>query len=193
MAPPLLPLTRLVTCSSCAQHVKSSEDSCPHCGVVLGGRGGLLARAAGVALAGVVLSACNGKDGNTEGGTADTTTTSTSSDSDTDPTGFESQAAYGVPATEASGTTVDPATTTGATESGTVSTGDPDSTGDTANTEATGTTVDTSGDTDTGDTGNSSMTGGPEYGVPDTTGPEPDYGVPGTTGPEPDYGVPGTT
>ncbi|MBA3546150.1 MAG: zinc ribbon domain-containing protein [Nannocystis sp.] len=197
MAPPLLPLTRLVICSACAEHVKSTEQTCPHCGAVLGGRAGLLARAAGVALAGVVLSACNGKDGNSDGGTGSGTGTDgsesgTASDSSTgDPdtsgaTGFETQAAYGVPTSDVSDSTVDPSVSTGATDGGT------DSVGDTDTTATDGTTADTSGTGDSSDTGNSSMTGGPEYGVPDTTGNEPDYGVPGTGG-EPDYGVPGTT
>lgn len=184
MAPPLLPFTRLVVCSACAEHVKSTEDTCPHCGVVLGGRGGLFARAAGVALAGVVLSACNGKDGDTNGGTGtgtdtgtDTGTATGSSTGDPDTsgaTGFETQAAYGIPTSDASDATVDPSTSTDASGTGTDTVGDTD-------TDATGTTGDTSGSTGaSSDTGNSSTTFEPDYGVPGT-GPEPDYGVPGTT------------
>ncbi|HEY0136553.1 MAG TPA: hypothetical protein VGB85_20865, partial [Nannocystis sp.] len=59
MAPPLLPVTRLVVCAACAEHVKVSDDRCPHCGVTLPGRAGLMARAAGVALAGVMLVGCS--------------------------------------------------------------------------------------------------------------------------------------
>lgn len=175
MAPPLLPITRLVICSACAEHVKSSEDVCPHCGVVLGTRHGLLARAAGVALAGVMITSCNGgKDtttsategasssggsgsgsGSTTGSTSSGTTTGVSDSFVTE----QGEAAYGVPTTDF--TTLPPDT-------------DGPSTDTTADTSGT----DSSGDTDTG---TSTMTGGPEYGVPDTSGgPEPDYGVPGT-------------
>mgnify|MGYP001213418514 CR=1 FL=1 len=172
MAPPLLPITRLVICSACAEHVKSSEDVCPHCGAVLGTRHGLLARAAGVALAGMMIASCNdGKDtttSTTEGASSGGSTSGSSSGSSTGSSSgtttgvsetFDSQgeAAYGVPTTDF--TTLPP---------------DTDGPSTTADTSGSG----SSGDTDTG---TSTMTGGPEYGVPDTSGgPEPDYGVPGT-------------
>lgn len=174
MAPPLLPITRLVICSACAEHVKSSEDVCPHCGAVLGTRHGLLARAAGVALAGVMITSCNGgKDtttsategasssgGSGSGSASSTGTTSSSTTTTGVSDSFDtvnSEAAYGVPTTDF---------TTGPETSG----------------PSTDTTVDTSGSgSDSSGTGTSTMTGGPEYGVPDTSGgPEPDYGVPGT-------------
>lgn len=173
MAPPLLPITRLVICSACAEHVKSSEDVCPHCGAVLGTRHGLLARAAGVALAGMMIASCNdGKDTTasaTEGASSSsggsgsssgpTTGTSTSMPMSSGISDSQGEAAYGVPTTDF--TTLPPDT-------------DGPSTGTTTDTSGTG----SSGDTDTG---TSTMTGGPEYGVPDTSGgPEPDYGVPGT-------------
>lgn len=172
MAPPLLPITRLVVCSSCAEHVKSSDETCPHCGAVVATRQGLLARAAGVALAGVMLASCNGGKGGTDSQSGTSTGGDTEADTDTDgastgtssgsetTAGSESlsdtaQPAYGVPTSDfttetTSGTTVDPSS---------------------------------SGSSGETDPGTSSMTGGPEYGVPDTSGgPEPDYGVPGTTG-----------
>lgn len=178
MAPPLLPITRLVVCSSCAEHVKSTDDACPHCGAVLPTRQGLLARAAGVALAGVMLASCtDGKGGTATQGSTGGDTEDTDTDTDTDSAsggttsgsettaGSESlsdtaQPAYGVPTSDFT-TEPTPNTDTSAT------TVDPSSSGS-----------DSSGDTDPG---TSSMTGGPEYGVPDTGGPEPDYGVPGTT------------
>ena len=38
MAPPLLPITRLVQCSGCDEHVKRGEPVCPHCGALVDGR-----------------------------------------------------------------------------------------------------------------------------------------------------------
>ncbi len=189
MAPPLLPLTRLISCPACAEHVKTSEESCPHCGAALPGPAGRLARAAGAALLGVMLASCS-----------------------------EVQALYGVATTsEATTDTPNPTETTGATDPTTMAategntTGEPTGgmsgtqgeTGETTGTgtdESGGTTVDTeatgTGDSSGSESGSGTMTDGPEYGVPGTTtGPEPEYGVPGTTttGDEPDYGVPGTT
>lgn len=180
MAPPLLPSTRLLTCSACAEHVKTHETTCPHCGADMPGP-----RLSGAAamLMGIALTACPGKGGDSDtagmtmsGGTGDTTA-SGGGDTDTDAvttgnTGGGTtnlpEPEYGVPVT----------TTTAEPDYGVPST-DP-STG--------GTTVDTD-DTDSGGT-----LGEPEYGVPETTTAEPDYGVPQTsTTAEPDYGVPQTT
>lgn len=61
MAPPLLPITRLVACHACAQHIKSSEAVCPHCGAEhrVDGRVG---KAATAMLMGLALSGCPDKD-----------------------------------------------------------------------------------------------------------------------------------
>lgn len=122
MAPPLLPITRLVACSSCAQHIKSSESVCPHCGAehrVHGSVDGRVGRAATAMLMGLALSGCPDKDpeptasGTDSGGstTAATDTTTGSSGSETGMTGMteamtgdESTTAmpepeYGVPTT----------------------------------------------------------------------------------------------
>jgi hypothetical protein len=176
MAPPLLPITRLVLCSACSEHVKSSDDACPHCGAVFGTRHGLLARAAGVALAGVMLTSCGGEKGGTDSATETETGTGTG-------TGTESGTETAGTGTTASGTTT--ADSDSLSDTAQPAYGVPTSDFTTGDTDTTNTTVDTSAtDTGTG-TGTTSMTGGPEYGVPETTGgPEPDYGVPGTsTGP----------
>ncbi|MBL8976262.1 MAG: hypothetical protein JNK56_36995, partial [Myxococcales bacterium] len=74
--------------------MKSSEDACPHCGAVLGTRHGLLARATGVALAGMMLASCNGgKGGSTESG-SETGATDAATDTDTD-TGGGSESTSG--------------------------------------------------------------------------------------------------
>lgn len=57
MAPPLLPITRLVPCPGCEAHVKRGELLCPHCGAAVDGRGGLAARVGLAAMTGL-LSSC---------------------------------------------------------------------------------------------------------------------------------------
>ncbi|HEY0136554.1 MAG TPA: hypothetical protein VGB85_20870 [Nannocystis sp.] len=131
MAPPLLPnllpATRLIACSACAQHVKSNESSCPHCGAELRGSESRALRAAGAVLLGLALSGCADKEPDTASDSEGMTGTSGTSG-----------------ATDATG----------------------------SDTGATGTGSDSSGDTSTGGPE-------PEYGVPMTTS-EPDYGVPST-------------
>jgi hypothetical protein len=153
MAPPLLPnllpVTRLITCSACAQHVKSNESSCPHCGAELRGSESRALRAAGAVLIGLALSGCADKEPDTgsdsdgmtgtagttdaSGSTGDTGATETGSDSsgDTTSTGGP-EPEYGVPMTTAEPDYGVPSTdpTTGDTDS--ASTGDTASTGDSA-------------------------------------------------------------
>jgi hypothetical protein len=117
MAPPLLPITRLVACSACAQHIKSSESVCPHCGAEhrVDGRVG---RAATAMLMGLALSGCPDKDpeptgtdsgsGSTTGAATEATMgMETGSETGTTTTGMTSDATttampepeYGVPTT----------------------------------------------------------------------------------------------
>lgn len=119
MAPPLLPITRLVACSSCAQHIKSSESVCPHCGAEhrVDARVG---RAATAVLMGLALSGCPDKDpeptatdsgsGSSSSGTDATgsaTGSATGGETDTSTTGMTGDASttampepeYGVPTT----------------------------------------------------------------------------------------------
>jgi hypothetical protein len=56
MAPPLLPITRLVQCSGCDAHVKRGEVVCPHCGALVDGRSGLGKMVGAAAVAGVMSS-----------------------------------------------------------------------------------------------------------------------------------------
>jgi len=58
MAPPLLPTTRLVQCSACAEHIRIQESQCPHCGARRTAEGASLAAAA-VAM-GLALAGCTG-------------------------------------------------------------------------------------------------------------------------------------
>ena len=58
MAPPLLPITHLVQCSACSEHVRVQESQCPHCGARRTGEGSSLAAAA-VAM-GLALAGCTG-------------------------------------------------------------------------------------------------------------------------------------
>ena len=58
MAPPLLPITHLVQCSACAEHVRVQETQCPHCGARRTAEGSSLAAAA-VAM-GLALAGCTG-------------------------------------------------------------------------------------------------------------------------------------
>jgi hypothetical protein len=164
MAPPLLPVTRLTPCVACGEHVRAGEHACPHCGASLAGAG--WARAAGVLVAGVMLTSC-GED-----------------KPDDDPTIVQS--AYGSPETDNSagdptGPTESPEPTTSTVPTGTTTdtTSNPSeplygsvTVGSDTDTD-TGTTTDPSTGSDTTDTGTTADT--------ETVG-EPDYGVPGTTG-----------
>ncbi len=168
MAPPLLPLTRLIACPSCQEHVKSNEQVCPHCDASLGTTGGMVSRAAAAVLMGLALASCNGQD---------------------DP-----EPEYGVPVTESS---VSESSATDATDA-TTGTASEGSTSTAGTGTATGTTGTTGSTTIEPDYGVPTTTAEPEYGVPTTEGSstvtgEPEYGVPDTTtDPEPDYGVPDT-
>jgi hypothetical protein len=151
MASPLLPTTRLTTCAACSEHIKTPEEVCPHCGALLGGPRGLLARAAGLALAGVMLTSCGGsKDGDDTGNTAAETIYGVSSDASTGTTDAGSSTTDGMTGDTPTGG-ASTAATTGP---------DPTST----------TTSDTTTDTSTTDTGTDT----------DTTASEPEYGVPET-------------
>jgi len=156
MAPPLLPVTRLVVCVACAEHVKVSEDRCPHCGATLPARAGLLARAA---IVGVMLVACNEAQpayGVPETGDPTMTGPTTGNTTGEGPTSTASTGGSGSASSEGESTAAGP-TTTGPTTTATGSEGS-----DTG----TGTGTGTGGETDT-DTG--TATAEPDYGVPMTT------------------------
>src|SRR5262245_11552904 len=59
MAPPLLPSVRLVLCPGCAEHVRSQEPRCPHCGLEIPREHG--SRAAAAVVMGLALAGCTGK------------------------------------------------------------------------------------------------------------------------------------
>lgn len=152
---------KLVVCSSCAVHVNSSEEQCPHCGEeVYSGGGGVLGRTAGAVLMGLTLAGCPAGDE-----TGDS---------------MPNTAAYGVPTTDswtASGSTTDDgssSTTTGEGDStgSSTSTGASDSTGASSSTGA-GTSSGTGSGTDTGSGGGTTTGTG-------STGISPDYGSPAT-------------
>jgi len=152
MAPPLLPITRLIACPVCAEHIKSNESICPHCGGQVRGADGRVLRGASAVLLGLALSGCPNKEPEPTT-TGDTGTgssggeTDTEADTDTEAgTTLIPEPEYGVPVT----TSV----------SGEQDYGVP------ATDSASGTATDTDTDTDT-DTGTG--TGG--------TGPEPLYGA----------------
>lgn len=84
MAPPLLPITRLIACPACAQHIKSSETQCPHCGAENRAAEGRAARAATAVLMGLALSGCPGKDPGPTTNSASGTDTEDSSGSGTE-------------------------------------------------------------------------------------------------------------
>lgn len=157
--PPLLPLTRLILCTTCSEHVKLVDSHCPHCGAALAAPGGLgRAVLTAAAMAGV-LSSCTAEPDYGVPTSSDTLVT------ETDP---------------GTGTTADTGTTdvtadTGST-TGAPTTGEPTST-DTGEQTQTGTGDETA--TDTGemtstDTGSSEDTGAM------TSSGEPDYGVSST-------------
>lgn len=108
MAPPLLPITRLIACPSCAEHFKSNESQCPHCGVDNRSAEGRTARAATAVLMGIMLSGCPDKepDSTSTSGTDSTGTGtdsgsggSSSSTGETTGTTFMPEPEYGVPVT----------------------------------------------------------------------------------------------
>ena len=101
-------MSRLIACSSCHQHVKSHEPSCPLCGARLRDAQGRALRTASAVLMGLTLSACGEKDvgetssSATETATATSTTagpgTSTSASQTSEPYGGAVDPAYGGPA-----------------------------------------------------------------------------------------------
>jgi len=107
MAPPLLPITRLIACPACAEHFKSNESQCPHCGVDNRSAEGRTARAATAVLMGLMLSGCPDKEPEPSGTGTDTGTgTGTGSGTDTD--GASSTGTGTGTDTDASGTTFMP-------------------------------------------------------------------------------------
>lgn len=109
MAPPLLPITRLIACPDCAEHFKSNESRCPHCGADNHGIEGRAVRAAAAVLMGLVLSGCPDKDPDpttTTDGTEGSSGSGSGSDTGGSSTGagssgttFMPEPEYGVPAT----------------------------------------------------------------------------------------------
>lgn len=114
MAPPLLPITRLIACPACAEHFKSNESQCPHCGVDNRSAEGRTARAATAVLMGFMLSGCPDKEPEPSGTGTDTGTgtgtgsgtdtdgassTGTGTDTDASGTTFTPEPEYGVPVT----------------------------------------------------------------------------------------------
>ena len=142
MAPPLLPKTRLIACIACAQHFKSRESVCPHCGAEARNDSRTL-RAAATVLVGLALSGCPETEPDTTSdsasgtSTGDTGSSTTGGETDGDEsttgsmpepeygvpvtTGSSAEPDYGVPATESAGPTSE--SSTGDTDTGT-STGD---------------------------------------------------------------------
>ncbi len=105
MAPPLLPITRLIACSACAEHIKSSESQCPHCGADNRSVEGRAARAATAVLMGLVLSGCPDKEpeptttDGTDGSGSASETGGSSTGQDSSGTTFTPEPEYGVPVT----------------------------------------------------------------------------------------------
>lgn len=158
MAPPLLPITRLIACPACAEHIKSNESICPHCGGQVRGADGRVLRGASAVLMGLALSGCPNKEPEPTT-TGDSGTSSSGGDTDTDTdtdsgTTMIAEPEYGVPVTTS---------VSGEPDYGVPAT---DSVSDSVSGTATGTGTGTDTDTDT-DTGTG--TGG--------TGPEPLYGA----------------
>ena len=141
MAPPLLPITRLIACPACAEHFKSNESQCPHCGVDNRSAEGRTARAATAVLMGLMLSGCPDKEPEPSGTGTDTGTgtgsgtdtdgasstgTGTGTDTDASGTTFMPEPEYGVPVTTSGpepdygvpGTSTGDTTTTTTTTSG---------------------------------------------------------------------------
>lgn len=61
MSRPLLPTTRLIACPACAEHFKSDESRCPHCGAEPRGPDSRVAVAATAVLLGLALGGCPDK------------------------------------------------------------------------------------------------------------------------------------
>lgn len=160
MAPPLLPITRLIACPACAEHIKSNESVCPHCGAENRGAEGRAARAATAVLMGIMLSGCpdkepdptssDGTDSGSGSGSSSDTGGSSSTGDDSSGTTFTPEPEYGVP----------------------VTTSGPEPDYGVPSTES------------------ASASGEPDYGVPGTDGSSGTAGTDGsgTSGPEPLYG-----
>lgn len=135
--------------------MRPQEPNCPHCGVRIRNEGGVVLRTAGAVLMGLSLTACPAEDDGDDTG-ASTAPGSTSA----------------AGSTSADDTTGEPGTTAFASDYGGPATGDFTTGPDTTSTGGTGTgTTGTGADTETDtDAGSSTSLGGPEYGVPETTG-----------------------
>lgn len=176
MAPPLLPTTRLTICPVCAEHVKRSEEACPHCGTALAET--RATSAAAVVVMGLALAGCpdKGTDSNTTTGSSSetgTTMAATESTGPTEGTG-ETQVTSGNTAVMTFESDYGSATITGFTTMQTEPTGG-ETMGETGTTGTTGTTGDTESTTvetmsETGTTGATDPT-------ETTTNAESDYGV----------------
>ena len=109
MAPPLLPITRLVTCSGCEAHVKRGELLCPHCGAAVDGRGGLAAMVGLAAMTGLLSSCLTAEPAYgvaTEFGTGTETDSDATAGTETEgSSGTETEGASGTDATSGTGTT----------------------------------------------------------------------------------------
>ena len=147
---------KLVACPSCSTYIRADEPACPQCGSRVRNELGTVVRTAGAMLMGLSLTACPADDDTDDTGASSATMTTGSSGS-TDPTVTST-------GSDMSGTTLDPSTGPGAEPAYGV--GTTDFPGTSSGGSSTG------GDTDGTSTGEGSSTsiGGPEYGVPETTG-----------------------
>ncbi|MGH1348598.1 MAG: hypothetical protein ACRBN8_44050 [Nannocystales bacterium] len=152
---------KLVACPSCSTYVRADESACPHCESRVRNELGTVVRTAGAMLMGLSLTACPADDDSDDTGASSATMTAGSSGT-TDPTD-----------------STDPTmSSTGSDMSGTVSSGPgPEpaygvGTTDFPSTSSSGGSSSSGGGTDGTSTGEGSSTsiGGPEYGVPETTG-----------------------
>ena len=94
---------KMIACPGCAEHVFASTDSCPHCGGLIRGDGGVLLKTAGAAMLGLALTACGGGNSDT-GDTQETGETGTQADYGVADSGYVpgdsgDQPEYGVPST----------------------------------------------------------------------------------------------
>jgi len=120
MAPPLLPITRLIACPVCGEHIKSNESVCPHCGSQVRGADGGLLRAASAVLVGLALAGCpekepdpttsgaseSGSSGSGSGESSGTTVVPEPEYGAPVTTGVSGEQDYGVPATDSMSGTV---------------------------------------------------------------------------------------
>lgn len=152
MAPPLLPITRLIACPACAEHIKSSEPQCPHCGAENRSVEGRAARAATAVLMGLALSGCPDKEPGPTTNSGSSTDSEASSGSDTgSDTGGSESSGSGTDSDSMPMTTAEPEYGVPVTTSGEQDYGVPAT------------------DSDSGTGGTTDATGG--------TGPEPLYGA----------------